>query len=241
MKRFPLLTVLLVASLVACGDDDDAGAAGSSAAGTGGSGGSGGSSAAGGSGGSAGQSGNGGSSTGGSNATGGSGGSGATGGSNTTGGSAGNGGSGAIAGSGGSSAGSGGSAAGSGGSGGSGSGTPITEVTLGNSGATCFTFATGTSEDANPCNGDMVLLAGANVDLQSNDFSDMFCQFDGSYTTLESVPTDYSSCFFMPYVEGAVGLADTGFAVATTDGHHYRMQIVSNTLPTLQFRYDTID
>ena len=67
--------------------------------------------------------------------------------------------------------------------------------------------------------GDIMGLTGANVDLQSPNGPDgmgNFCPQTGSFTSLASVPTDYSACAWTPYVEGIVGLADTarelGFA-----------------------------
>ncbi len=88
--------------------------------------------------------------------------------------------------------------------------------------------------------GDMQGLAGANVDLSAP--GEGLCLLPGTYTTLASIPTDYTSCTFSSYVEGFEGLADHGLIVADAAGsHHYRVHIVSNTNPTLVFEFDAID
>jgi hypothetical protein len=104
----------------------------------------------------------------------------------------------------------------------------------------CFTFATATSMDSmsHTC-GDMLALTGINVDLSS---TDGFCPQTGTYTSLASVPSDYASCAWTSYVEGADPLANTGYIVRDAAGaHHYRMRIVSNLHPALVFSFDAID
>jgi hypothetical protein len=127
---------------------------------------------------------------------------------------------------------------GSDGAGGS-SSEPITEVSPSTAG--CFTLATAEATPDNPCDGDIYFLTGINVDLEALQ-SGGFCPQPGTYTTLASVPSDYSACFFEPYVEGIDGLANTGYIVADADAlHHYRMQIITNEPPTIRFRFDSID
>lgn len=84
---------------------------------------------------------------------------------------------------------------------------------------------------------------GAKVDLQAGNINQgAFCTQTGTFTTLASVPSDYSACTWEMYIEGAFGLANTGYILLDAAGtHHYRMQIVNNDLPTIQFRFDQID
>lgn len=129
----------------------------------------------------------------------------------------------------------GGGTAGAGGS----TGEPFTEVSPGTAG--CFSFATGEATPNNPCDGDIYFLTGINVDLEAVQ-SGGFCPQPGTYTTLASVPSDYTACAFQSYVEGADGLANTGYIVVDAAAlHHYRMQIITNDLPTIRFRFDSID
>jgi hypothetical protein len=105
----------------------------------------------------------------------------------------------------------------------------------------CFTFATATAMPSMSMTcGDMQGLTGINVDISAP--GDGLCLLPGTYTTLASIPTDYASCFFSPYVEGADPLADRAMIVADAAGaHHYRVHIVSNLNPTLVFSFDMID
>jgi hypothetical protein len=124
----------------------------------------------------------------------------------------------------------------------SGSMEPVTEVNVSQS--PCFELATGTANAENPCvSGDLYFLTGANVDLDSaNAGEPAYCVKPGSPMSLEEVPTDYASCNWESYVEGGNSLANTGYVVRDRLGaHHYRLQIVSNSLPTLKFRYAKID
>ncbi len=110
----------------------------------------------------------------------------------------------------------------------------------------CFTFATGTAmASGSTLCGDMVALTGANVDLQSPDGPDAmggFCELPGTFTALASVPSSYASCAWSAYVEGALGLANHGLVVRdAAHVHHYRVRVVSNTLPRLVFEYARID
>jgi hypothetical protein len=103
----------------------------------------------------------------------------------------------------------------------------------------CFTFATASSMPSNShtC-GDMLALAGANVDIGGSSF----CELPGTFTSLASVPTSYASCMWESYVEGGNGLANHGLIVLdAAQAHHYRVRIVSNTLPTLVFSFAQID
>jgi hypothetical protein len=107
----------------------------------------------------------------------------------------------------------------------------------------CFELATGTANADNPCaNGDLYFLSGFNVDLDSaNQAEPAYC-VTGEAAGLDDVPSDYAACSWQGYIEGADGLANTGYVVRDRLGaHHYRMQIVSNTLPVLTFHFDAID
>ena len=72
---------------------------------------------------------------------------------------------------------------------------------------------------------------------QQRSSSDVIGDMDG----LDMVPTSYAGCAWTGYVEGIVGLADTGYILVDGAGHHYRMRIQSNTLPTLVFQLLKID
>lgn len=115
----------------------------------------------------------------------------------------------------------------------------VVDVTQGG----CFTLATGIANADNPCmTGDLYFLTGVNVDLDSANLGTPAYCVTGSAADLDSVPSDYAACAWMGYIEGADGLQDTGYVVRDRTGaHHYRMQIVSNTLPDLQFHYAQID
>jgi hypothetical protein len=129
---------------------------------------------------------------------------------------------------------------GTGGTGGAGPTLTVIDVTQGG----CFTLATGTATTDNPCTtGDLYLLTGENVDLDSaNQGEPAYCVKPGPATSLAAVSSDYAGCAWEAYVEGINGLADTGYVVRDRTGaHHYRMQIVSNTLPALKFHYAPID
>ncbi len=86
-------------------------------------------------------------------------------------------------------------------------------------------------------------MQGLNVDLSSVDVqTPAYCVLTGSHTDLSTIPSDYSSCDWVEYVEGADGLENTGYVVRDkTATHHYKFQIVSNTPPKLVFRYAAID
>lgn len=136
------------------------------------------------------------------------------------------------------------SATGTGGSSSTGTGGSADAVTVMVTGPECFELATGKVDTANPCTfGDLVFLTGAMVDLDSkNQGVPAYCPQTGSFTDLASVPSDDSACAWTSYVEGGAGLANTGYIVRDATGaHHYKMQIVSNTLPSFVFRYAKID
>lgn len=107
----------------------------------------------------------------------------------------------------------------------------------------CFSFATGTYDSSNPCTaGELYTLAGANVDLSSGGSTNTLCELTGPYTRLTDVPRSYASCAWTTYIEGLAGLANEGLIVRDSTGaHHYRVYIVSNTLPNLTIDWDTID
>lgn len=131
--------------------------------------------------------------------------------------------------------------AGAAGAAGSGNQEPL-QVTV--DGTVCFDLASGTSEASDSCTiGDLVFMPGANVDLASQDYNTpAWCPQTGSHTDLSTIPDSYASCDWVEYVEGMEGLANTGYIVRDkVAAHHYKLQIVSNTLPTLVFRYTKID
>lgn len=134
-------------------------------------------------------------------------------------------------------------ASGSGGGAGAGGGSGGTHEEIDATQGACFDLATGHVDSSNPCTADLYFQVGANVDLSSADASGTpFCPKTGTFTSLDAVPTDYSTCAWTNYVEGMTGLANTGYIVRDrAQAHHYRMQIVSNTAPTLVFNYQKID
>ena len=106
----------------------------------------------------------------------------------------------------------------------------------------CFDLATGVSTADNPCLADLVFLVGAKVDLQSAGDNTAFCQLPGTFSQVGAVPTDYSMCMWIGYVEGGAGLANTGFILRDrASAHHFRARVVSNDLPHLIFDYAPID
>lgn len=109
--------------------------------------------------------------------------------------------------------------------------------------SSCFVLASGQLSQDNPCPGDVVFLTGAKVDLQSADGQGAaFCQLNGTFMSFGDVPSDYSKCAWMPYVEGGAGLANAGLIVRDRAGaHHYRWRVVSNELPKIVFDYAAID
>jgi hypothetical protein len=108
----------------------------------------------------------------------------------------------------------------------------------------CFDFVTGKSV-ADCSAGSLMLLMGANVDLQSgpNGVSAAeLCDLGMTYKRLADIPASYASCAWTDYVEGAGGLAGESLIVRNADGsHHWKVYIVSNTLPNLVFEYAAID
>jgi hypothetical protein len=129
------------------------------------------------------------------------------------------------------------SAGGSGGSGGS-SGSSFSIAVNGN---VCFTLATGATDTSAQCKGDLMFMVGGNVDLGAPGPQMPYCPQTGVFTSVDMVPTSYAGCAWTGYVEGIVGLADTGYILVDGGGHHYRMRIQSNTLPTLVFQLLKID
>lgn len=105
----------------------------------------------------------------------------------------------------------------------------------------CFSFASGTGNSDNPCGNELYTLAGLNVDLGAGR-GETLCLLPGTFANLAAVPTDYASCMWTGYIEGAEGLANRGLIVRSVDGtHHYRVWIQSNTQPSLIFRWAPID
>lgn len=107
----------------------------------------------------------------------------------------------------------------------------------------CFTLATATSAVSGGLScGDFMALMGSNVDLESSGSASTFCELPGTYTSLASVPTSYASCTWESYVEGGSGLANHGLIVRDAAGaHHYRVRVVTNTLPALVLSLAAID
>lgn len=110
----------------------------------------------------------------------------------------------------------------------------------------CFQLSTGNvkpgwCEDEN--DGDIQLWQGAKVDLSCSDgLTYIFCVQNGTYSDLESVPSDYSGCDWQRDIEGSRGLENTGLIIRDISlNHHYKMRIVENDLPTLTFEYEQID
>lgn len=117
------------------------------------------------------------------------------------------------------------------------------DTTLTLTGLICLDLATGATDTTNPCKGDIIFLQGANVDLQTNgNASPTFCTKPGTFQSLASIPKDYSTCTWDPYVEGAGGLANTGYVLRDAAGtHHYRFWIVDNKGSTITFQLEKID
>ena len=111
-------------------------------------------------------------------------------------------------------------------------GSTANKVQIDVSGTVCWTLATGSAQVSSTCQGgDIVLMVGANIDLQGTIAA--FCPLPGTFTSVASIPADYSNCAWTQYIEGMVGLADTGYIVRDAAAlHHWKMRIISNTLPT---------
>jgi hypothetical protein len=117
------------------------------------------------------------------------------------------------------------------------------EMTYSLAAGDCFTFATSTSSQSGgrAC-GDLLALSGGNVDLSNGAGSSQLCLLSGTYTSLTAVPASYASCAWTTYIEGLGGLADAGLIVLDSTGsHHYRLHVVSETLPDLIFSFASID
>lgn len=116
-----------------------------------------------------------------------------------------------------------------------------------NDGACYFIDADQLTDD-NPCDGDLYLLTGFNVDLSCGG-NDCFCLIGSEngwmpaeYGTLSDIPTDYAACQWTSYVEGIEGLTRVGLILRDRAGaHHYRFYIHDNTLPVLRYEIDQID
>lgn len=106
----------------------------------------------------------------------------------------------------------------------------------------CFTFATASSQASSTACGDLMAVAGAKVDLFNGEGVSQLCQLSGTFASLDAVPTSYASCTWSSYIEGGAGLTNAGVIVLDSSGaHHYRMRIVSNTLPNLVYEFAMID
>lgn len=104
----------------------------------------------------------------------------------------------------------------------------------------CFTFDTATiqaSQGGQSC-GDVLALAGVNVDLVADE--DSLCLFPGTFRALSAVPTDDRGCAWARYVEGLDRLIDRGLLVRDAAGARYRVHIQDNN-PTLVFAFDRLD
>lgn len=104
----------------------------------------------------------------------------------------------------------------------------------------CFTFATATvevSQRGQSC-GDVLALAGVNVDLVADE--DSLCLFPGTLRALSAVPADDRGCVWSRYVEGLDRLIDRGMLVRDASGARYRVHIQDNN-PTLVFAFDRLD
>ncbi len=108
----------------------------------------------------------------------------------------------------------------------------------------CFTLATGTAEPGFCSDGgDIYFWPGAlnKADLDSDE--DIFCPREGTFSSLESVPVDYSACDWDRYVEGNMEpLDNTGYILRDVSlMHHYRMRIIKNAPGATTFEYEQID
>ena len=104
--------------------------------------------------------------------------------------------------------------------------------------SSCFELETG-EETPSPC-GDTSDIFFWGVDPFSD--GDIFCVQEGNYPTLESVPSDYSQCDWVDYIEGGLGLQNLGVIVRDLSyQHHYKMRIIENQAPTITFEYENID
>ena len=104
----------------------------------------------------------------------------------------------------------------------------------------CFTFATATvevSQGGQSC-GDVLALAGVNVDLVADE--DSLCLFPGTFRALSAVPTDDRGCVWSRYVEGLDRLIDRGMLVRDASGARYRVHLDDNN-PTLVFAFDRLE
>jgi hypothetical protein len=104
----------------------------------------------------------------------------------------------------------------------------------------CFTFATATveaSQGGQSC-GDVLALAGINVDLVADE--DSLCLFPGTFRALSAVPTEDRGCSWARYVEGLDRLIDRGMLVRDATGARYRVHLHDNN-PTLVFAFDRLE
>lgn len=120
---------------------------------------------------------------------------------------------------------------------------PISQQTAEIGFDTCFTFATETVTPGNCSDdGDMYLYnMGGRADISSN--GNLFCPQEGTHTSLESIPSDYSDCDWTYSIEGnGTPIDNTGYIVRDTSlNHHYKMWIIKNGGGTLTFEYEQID
>jgi hypothetical protein len=108
----------------------------------------------------------------------------------------------------------------------------------------CFTFATATTMDAGGMRcGDIQAVMGLNVDVMAG--GDFLCLLPGTFTSLDAVPRDYSSCTFTPFLPLEFdGLVDRGVIVAIPGAggtDHYRVHVLTNRSPAMRFSFDRID
>jgi hypothetical protein len=108
----------------------------------------------------------------------------------------------------------------------------------------CLTLATGTTNPGSCTDGGDIYFwpGGLNkADLYSNE--DIFCPQEGTYTSLESVPDDYSGCRWAFYVEGNGDPIDNmGYILQDVSlQHHYKMRIIKNDPGVATLEYEQID
>lgn len=107
----------------------------------------------------------------------------------------------------------------------------------------CFTLATGSYERGS-CHGSGDIYfydMGSYADFGPAGYEDQFCQQEGKFYDLESVPQDYSGCRWNVGIEG-YDSENNGYIVR--DGslaHHYKMRIVKNQGVTIGIEYQQID
>jgi hypothetical protein len=108
----------------------------------------------------------------------------------------------------------------------------------------CFELSSGSAKTDPECeNEDFHFRTGGRVDIGLKE--EIFCLQQGTFTDLDSVPSDYSDCNRSNYVEGSLGeegLKNKAAIVRdVSNDHHYKMRFIENELPTITFEYKQID